>query len=54
MAWRQPGIAAVVAAGLRDVAPVATLYVNDFNLPARRAYSRVGFTQTTTFMTVLF
>lgn len=48
------GIAAVVAAGLRDVAPVATLYVNDFNLPARKAYSRVGFSQTTTFMTVLF
>jgi uncharacterized protein len=48
------GIAAVVAAGLRDVAPVATLYVNDFNLPARRAYARVGFAQTSTFMTVLF
>ncbi len=49
-----PGVAAVVAAGLASVAPVATLYVNDFNLAARRAYSRVGFTQTTTFMTVLF
>ncbi|WP_020575648.1 DUF4081 domain-containing GNAT family N-acetyltransferase [Actinopolymorpha alba] len=48
------GVAAVVAAGLREVAPVATLYVNDFNLPARRAYARVGFTQTATFMTVLF
>ncbi|MEQ4204700.1 GNAT family N-acetyltransferase [Actinopolymorpha sp. B17G11] len=49
-----PGVAAVVAAGLRDVAPVATLYVNDFNLAARRAYARVGFTQASTFMTVLF
>ena len=48
------GVAAVVAAGLRDVAPVATLYVNDFNVAARRAYARVGFTQTSTFMTVLF
>ena len=49
-----PGVAAVVAAGLAEVAPVATLYVNDFNRAARRAYARVGFSQTTTFMTVLF
>lgn len=49
-----PCVAAVVAAGLREVAPVASLYVNDFNVAARRAYARVGFTQTTTFMTVLF
>jgi predicted GNAT family acetyltransferase len=49
-----PGVAAVVAAGLREIAPVATLYVNDFNVSARRAYSRVGFRPTATFMTVLF
>jgi len=49
-----PCVAAVVSAGLREVAPVASLYVNDFNIPARRAYARVGFTQTATFMTVLF
>jgi predicted GNAT family acetyltransferase len=49
-----PCVAAVVAAGLREVAPVASLYVNDFNVAARRAYARVGFEQTTTFMTVLF
>ncbi|HEY8456912.1 MAG TPA: GNAT family N-acetyltransferase [Actinopolymorphaceae bacterium] len=49
-----PGVAAVVLAGLREVAPVATLYVNSFNIAARRAYARVGFTQATTFMTVLF
>ena len=49
-----PAMAAVVAAGLADVAPVATLYVNDFNTPARRAYDAVGFVQRSTFMTVLF
>ena len=40
-----PGMAAVVAACLRDVAPAVSLYVNDFNDPARRAYERVGFTE---------
>lgn len=49
-----PGVAAVVAAGLRSVAPVATLYVNAFNVPARRAYYAVGFRDYSTFMTVLF
>ncbi len=49
-----PGVAAATAAGLRDVAPVATLYVNDFNHAARRTYARVGFTHADTFMTVLF
>ncbi|HEY6738961.1 MAG TPA: GNAT family N-acetyltransferase [Actinopolymorphaceae bacterium] len=48
------GVAAVVAAGRQDVAPVATLYVNDFNVVARRTYARVGFTPMATFMTVLF
>jgi uncharacterized protein len=28
--------------------------VNDYNAPARAAYSRVGFTQSGTFMSVLF
>ncbi|MGW5358960.1 GNAT family N-acetyltransferase [Actinopolymorpha pittospori] len=50
----RPGVAAVTAVGLREVAPVATLYVNDFNVPARRAYAGVGFKPATTFMTVLF
>lgn len=49
-----PAVAAVVNAGRRELAPVATLYVNDFNIPARRAYSRVGFVPTDTFMTILF
>jgi hypothetical protein len=48
------GMAAVVQAALASIAPVVTLYVNDYNAPARAAYSRVGFTQTGTFMSVLF
>jgi uncharacterized protein len=47
------GMAAVVRAALQ-MAPVVTLYVNDFNAPARGAYRRVGFTQAGTFMSVLF
>jgi predicted GNAT family acetyltransferase len=47
------GMAAVVQYGLQ-LAPVVTLYVNDFNTPARAAYRRVGFTQAGTFMSVLF
>jgi predicted GNAT family acetyltransferase len=48
------GMAAVVAECLRTVAPVVSLYVNDFNLPARRVYERVGFQQVGTFASVLF
>jgi uncharacterized protein len=47
------GMAAVVRAALQ-LAPVVTLYVNDFNAPARAAYRRVGFSQAGTFMSVLF
>jgi len=47
------GMAAVVAATLRDWAPVVSLYVNADNLPARRVYERVGFTRTGSFATVL-
>ncbi|HTR69878.1 MAG TPA: GNAT family N-acetyltransferase [Mycobacteriales bacterium] len=49
-----PGMAAVVDLCLRDVAPAVSLYVNDFNLPARRAYERVGFEQIGTFASILF
>ncbi len=48
------GMAAVVAFARRSLAPVVSLYVNDFNTPARAAYRRVGFTQVGTFMSVLF
>lgn len=47
------GMAAVVAHAL-ELAPCVTLYVNDYNLPARAAYERVGFTQAGTFASVLF
>jgi uncharacterized protein len=48
------GMAAVVRLCLDSVAPAGTLYVNDFNLAARRAYGRVGFRDVGTFMSVLF
>ena len=48
------GMAAVVRMALADVAPVVSLYVNEHNEPARRAYDRVGFTQTAEFTTVMF
>ncbi|WP_204055559.1 GNAT family N-acetyltransferase [Microbispora corallina] len=48
------GMAAVVEQALKYFAPLVTLYVNDFNLPARAAYRRVGFQEVDTFMSVLF
>jgi predicted GNAT family acetyltransferase len=57
--WRGRGIAtacvaAVVDDALRSVAPVVSLYVNDYNTAARRVYARCGFEQVGTFATVLF
>ncbi|MFI2104781.1 GNAT family N-acetyltransferase [Isoptericola sp. NPDC019693] len=49
-----PGMAAVVDATRREVAPVVSLYVNAFNAPALATYRRVGFEQVGTFTTVLF
>lgn len=47
------GMAAVVLEALR-LAPVVSLYVNEFNAPARAAYRRVGFADMDTFTSVLF
>ena len=48
------GMAAVVDACRAAIAPIVSLYVNDFNVPARRAYERVGFREVDTFMSILF
>ena len=48
------GMAAVVEQARARVAPTVSLYVNDFNLAARRAYERVGFRDVNTFASVLF
>jgi uncharacterized protein len=50
----EAGMAAVVTEATRSIAPVVCLYVNDYNLPARAAYRRVGFGETATFASVLF
>jgi uncharacterized protein len=56
--WRNRGLgtsamAAVVRDALRRVAPSVSLYVNDYNTPARIVYDRCGFRQIGTFATVL-
>jgi ribosomal protein S18 acetylase RimI-like enzyme len=48
------GMAAVADIVQREIAPQVSLYVNEWNTPARRAYERVGFRQTATFATVMF
>jgi predicted GNAT family acetyltransferase len=48
------GMATVVDLALRTIAPVVSLYVNEHNHAARRAYDRVGFVRTSTFTTVMF
>jgi uncharacterized protein len=50
----EAGMAAVIEYALRDFAPIVSLYVNDFNLPARAAYYRVGFREVSEFASVLF
>ncbi|MBV9010809.1 MAG: GNAT family N-acetyltransferase [Pseudonocardiales bacterium] len=56
--WRGRGLAAgataAVVARLQGMGRIASLYVNAYNLPARAAYRRVGFTQVGCFATVLF
>ena len=48
------GTAAVVALARAEVAPTVSLYVNDFNTAARRAYARVGFVEVGRLTSVLF
>lgn len=49
-----PAMAAVVRDALRRIAPTVSLYVNDYNTPARRVYARCGFVSAGSFATVLF
>ena len=48
------GMAAVVKFVQAEIAPTVSLYVNEWNQPARRAYRRVGFRETARFSTVMF
>ncbi|MEY4136670.1 MAG: hypothetical protein RL205_798 [Actinomycetota bacterium] len=49
-----PAMAATVRLARTHIAPVVSLYVNDFNTVARRTYESCGFRQHQTFATVLF
>jgi predicted GNAT family acetyltransferase len=48
------GTAAVVELARKQIAPIVSLYVNDYNQAARRAYTRVGFREVGVFASVLF
>lgn len=48
------GMAAVVELARAHVAPVVSLYVNDFNTVARKCYATVGFREHGEFATILF
>ncbi|MGG5175522.1 GNAT family N-acetyltransferase [Pseudarthrobacter sp. J1763] len=56
--YRGQGLSAAFMAGVvhlaRELAPVVSLYVNDYNTRALKTYQRVGFAQQGTFATVLF
>lgn len=49
-----PAMAAVVRSIQRDLGRIPSLYVNDYNVAARRTYERIGFRQVGTFASVLF
>ncbi len=48
------GMAAVVELVRSRIAPTVSLYVNEWNVPALRAYERVGFAETARFATIMF
>lgn len=48
------GMAAVVRLVRAEIAPTVSLYVNEWNEPARRAYRRVGFREAGRFSTIMF
>jgi predicted GNAT family acetyltransferase len=48
------GTASVVELSRRLIAPVVSLYVNDYNAAARQAYRKVGFHEVGMFASVLF
>jgi uncharacterized protein len=50
----QRGTAAVVEYARTAIAPIVSLYVNDYNTAARAAYDRVGFRQVGTYASILF
>ncbi len=49
-----PALAAAIVEIRASCAKTVSLYVNDFNIPARKTYESVGFKQVATFATVLF
>ena len=48
------GMAAVVALARQRIAPVVSLYVNDYNVAARRSYDKVGFRSAGVLGSILF
>lgn len=48
-----PAMAGVVEQARTSIAPIVSLYVNDYNAAARRVYEKTGFEQVGTFATVL-